>query len=171
MLDGTNNMTTSQKNWLAGALVAAAFAGVYWEVIGKLVMDWYNDDNYSHGFLIVPISIYLGWERREQFLQALHRPNMLGVVVVVGSLLVLTAGILGSELFLTRISIIGTVVGGALFMFGWARLRVLAFPIAMLLLMIPIPAIIFNQIAFPLQLFASRVGESAIEAANIPVLR
>jgi exosortase len=164
-------MTTSQKNWLAGALVAAGFAAVYWEVIGKLVMDWYTDDNYSHGFLIVPISAYLAWERREQFRAALSRPNPLGLGVVIGSLLVLTAGILGSELFLTRISLIGTLVGASLFMFGWARLRVLAFPLAMLLLMIPIPAIIFNQIAFPLQLFASRVGEGAIEAANIPVLR
>ncbi len=58
-----------------------------------------------------------------------------------------------------------------LFLFGWGRLRVLAFPIAFLLLMIPIPAIIFNQIAFPLQIFASRVGESALELSNIPVLR
>jgi exosortase len=81
------------------------------------------------------------------------------------------AGILGSELFTTRISIVGTLVGVLLFLFGWARLRVLAFPIAFLLLMIPIPAIIFNQIAFPLQIFASRVGESALELSNIPVLR
>ena len=81
------------------------------------------------------------------------------------------AGTLGSELFTTRVSIVGTLIGVMLFLFGWARLRVLAFPIALLLLMIPIPAIIFNQIAFPLQIFASRVGATALEAANIPVLR
>jgi len=38
-------------------------------------------------------------------------------------------------------------------------------------LMVPLPAILFNQIAFPLQLLASRVGELAITAANVPVLR
>jgi len=84
---------------------------------------------------------------------------------------VLLAGILGAELFLTRISIVGTLAGSALFLFGWKRLRVLAFPLGILLLMIPIPAIIFNQIAFPLQLLASRVGEFTLSSVEIPVLR
>jgi exosortase len=72
---------------------------------------------------------------------------------------------------MTRIAILGMLVGTLLFLFGWGRLRVLVFPIAFLLLMIPIPAIIFNQIAFPLQLLASRFGESVMNAANVPVLR
>ncbi len=164
-------MTTSQKNWIAAGLVAGGFVLLYWEVVVKLVLAWYTDDNYSHGFLIVPIAAYLAWERRAKFFAAPLRPSSLGLVVVVGSLLVLTAGILGSELFTTRISIVGTLVGGLLFLFGWARVRVLVFPLAFLLLMIPIPAIIFNQIAFPLQIFASRVGEGALEAVSIPVLR
>ena len=164
-------MTTAQKNWTAAALIAAGFVALYWDVVGKLVMAWYTDDNYSHGFLIVPVALYLAWERRARFEATDVRPSALGLVVVAGSLVVLTAGILGSELFTTRISIIGTLVGVILFLFGWARLRVLAFPIAFLLLMIPIPSIIFNQIAFPLQIFASRVGESALELSSIPVLR
>ena len=164
-------MTTLQKNWLAGALVAAGFALVFWRVFGALVMAWYTDDNYSHGFLIIPLAAYLAWERRDRFWAAASTPSAFGVVVVLGSLLVLAGGILGSELFTTRIAIVGSLVGVILFLFGWARLWVLAFPLALLLLMIPIPAIIFNQLAFPLQIFASRVGEGALEAANIPVLR
>jgi exosortase len=164
-------MTTTQKNVLAGVLIAAGFVTLYWEVVAKLVMAWYTDDNYSHGFLIVPLAAYLAWERRERFRAAATRPSAFGLVVVLGSLMVLTGGILGSELFTTRIAIVGSLVGVILFLFGWARLRVLLFPLAMLLLMIPIPAIIFNQLAFPLQIFASRVGEGALEAVNIPVLR
>ncbi len=98
-------------------------------------------------------------------------PSAFGLVVVAGSIAVLLAGILGSELFLQRISIVGAVVGSLLFLFGWQRLRTLMFPLAFLLLMIPIPAIIFNQIAFPLQLLASRFGETAMGMANVPVLR
>jgi exosortase len=164
-------MTTTQKNWLAGALVAVGFVFLFHQVFTKLVADWYNDDNYSHGFLIVPIAAYLAWERRHRFWSAPVRPSLLGLVVVVGSVLVLTGGVLGSELFMTRIAILGMLVGTLLFLFGWGRLRVLVFPIAFLLLMIPIPAIIFNQIAFPLQLLASRFGESVMNAANVPVLR
>ena len=61
--------------------------------------------------------------------------------------------------------------GVVLFLGGWQRLRVLLFPLAFLLLMVPLPAIIFNQIAFPLQLLASHVGEFAVSSMEIPILR
>ena len=137
----------------------------------KLASDWWTDGNYSHGFFIIPIAAYLAWERRDRFFAAPQRPSSLGLIVIVGSILVLAGGVLGSELFLTRISILGTAVGIVLFFFGWARLRVLAFPMAFLFLMIPLPAIIFNQIAFPLQLLASKFGESTLNVVEIPVLR
>jgi exosortase len=164
-------MTSTRRSWIAAALVALGFATLYWRVLAKLVSDWYNDDNYSHGFLIVPLALYFVWERREKLRKIPIAPSTLGLVVVLGSVAVLIAGILGSELFLTRISILGTLVGVTLFLWGWGYLRALAFPLAFLLLMIPIPAIIFNQIAFPLQLLASQFGESAMGLANVPVLR
>lgn len=148
-----------------------AFAFLYRDVLVKLVSDWAHDDNYSHGFLIVPLALYFAWERRDQLQAAAYRPSLLGLVVVAGSIVTLIAGVLGAELFLTRVSIIGVTAGVVLFVLGWEHLRTLALPIGFLLLMIPIPAIIFNQIAFPLQLLASRVGETALTAFSIPVLR
>jgi exosortase len=91
--------------------------------------------------------------------------------VIAAGLGLLIAGLLGAELFLPRVSILVTLVGSLLFVLGWRALRILAFPIGFLLLMIPIPAIIFNQIAFPLQLLASQVGEAGLNAAGVPVLR
>jgi exosortase len=164
-------MVTSTRGRLAAVVVAAGLALLYWQVFVRLVMDWYHDDNYSHGFLIVPIAVYFAWERRERLKAAAQTPSVLGLVVVIGSIAVLLAGILGSELFLTRISIVGALTGVVLFMFGWQPLRILAFPIGFLLLMIPIPAILFNQIAFPLQLLASKFGEAAMGMADVPVLR
>ena len=76
-----------------------------------------------------------------------------------------------AELFLTRISLVGVLAGITIFVWGRDHFRILAFPIAFLLLMIPLPAIIFNQIAFPLQLLASRAGEATLALAGIPVLR
>jgi exosortase len=152
-------------------LVATGFAVLYRHVVVKLVYDWATDRNYSHGFLIVPLALYLVWERRRQLASTPARGSALGLVVVLGSVAVLGAGVLGAELFLTRISMLGVVAGTVLFLAGWRHLRILAFPLAFLLLMIPIPAIIFNQIAFPLQLLASRVGEAALTAAGVPVLR
>lgn len=140
-------------------------------MIAGLVNDWTIDENYSHGFLILPIALYFVWERRSRLALAQLRPSLLGLVVILGSIAMLLAGVLGSELFLTRVSILGTIAGAVLFICGRHHLKILIFPISFLLLMIPIPAIIFNQIAFPLQLVASRFGELVLSGAGIPVLR
>jgi exosortase len=155
----------------SGALVVAGLAVLYRDVVPELFRAWGTDDNYSHGYLIPPIAAYLAWERRHTFLAAPAATSLFGLLVVFGSMVVLALGVLGIELFLTRVSLIGAIGGTVLFLFGWARLRVMLFPIAFLILMVPIPAIIFNQIAFPLQLIASQFGEVVIRAVDIPVLR
>ena len=163
-----------QKHIKIVAALAALVAGLgflYHDVVVKLVHDWATDDNYSHGFIIVPIALYLAWERRDQLAATVRRPSILGIFVVLGSLVMLAVGTLGAELFLTRIALLATLGGILLFTCGWQYLRILAFPLAFLLLMIPIPAIIFNEIAFPLQLMAARLGTASLTELNVPVLR
>ncbi len=162
---------TTQHRWTAVGLVLAGLALMYWPVITGLISAWSTDDNYSHGFFIVPLSIYFAWEKRREIASAPERPSLLGVAVVAGALVLLVGGLLGAELFLARFSIIIALTGAILFLFGWPMLRILAFPLAFMVLMVPLPAIIFNKIAFPLQLLASNVGESTISAMNIPILR
>jgi len=167
-----NDAKKADRTVAAGlVLLAICFGYLYRDVIATLVHDWYIDDNYSHGFLIVPIALYFIWERRKKLKAAGRRSSAWGLAIVLGSIAMLLAGILGSELFLTRVSMLGTIAGFILFLYGWAHLRIVLLPIAFLLLMIPIPAIIFNQIAFPLQLLASRFGEMALLACQVPVLR
>jgi exosortase len=149
----------------------AAIAWLYAGVLSSLVRQWASDDNYSHGFFIVPLALYFGWERRDELRAAAGRPRVAGLALVIVSLLVCAAGILAAELFLARISLVGVVAGTILFVWGSAHLRALAFPVGFLLLMVPLPTIVFNQIAFPLQLYASRIGEVSIAAAGIPVIR
>lgn len=163
-------MTRRTLIWSA-TTATLAFGLLYWQVIQKLAHDWSTDENYSHGFLIVPLAFYFAWERRRALTDAAPKPTAVGLLIITGSLAVLIAGTLGAELFLARISIVGMLVGIALFAFGWSHLRILTFPIMFLLLMIPLPALIFNQVAFPLQLLASRFGELALQLLSIPVLR
>lgn len=164
-------MTSAKDNLVTIALVGSGLLLAYWPVMTGLVDAWSTDDNYSHGFFIVPLAAYFAWERRAQFERAPVRPAITGMVLVALSLMLLVAGTLGSEMFLSRASLIGAAAGSILFLGGWARLRVLAFPLVFLLLMIPLPALIFNKIAFPLQLLASHVGEYAISSMEIPILR
>jgi exosortase len=165
-------MQTSRARTLGAALaLAAAMVWVYGGIMVSLGRQWANDDNYSHGFFVIPLAAFFAWERRDALRRAERRPSAVGLLIIGASLLLLVAGRLGAELFLTRVSLVGVLVGITLYILGRAHLRVLAFPLAFLLLMIPLPSIVFNQIAFPLQLLASRVGETAIAAAGIPVLR
>jgi|SRR5687767_12801910 len=162
---------SSPRAITAAAVVILAVAATYWDVLAGLARQWSTDDNYSHGFFVVPLALFFAWERRAALSEAPVQPRVIGAFIVAGSLLVYLAGVLGAELFLTRVSLIGVVAGTVAFVLGWRHLRILAFPIAFLLLMVPLPAIVFNQAAFPLQLLASQLGESVIAAAGVPVLR
>jgi exosortase len=162
---------TDAKRRLALVAAVVAFLAAYWSVFAGLVNAWLHDDNYSHGILVVPLAAYFAWERRDTIRAAVSAPSMLGLIGVAAGLALLAAGLLGAELFLTRISILVSLAGAIAFIWGTRALRALTFPLGFLLLMIPLPAIIFNQIAFPLQLLASRVGEWTLNMANVPVLR
>ena len=160
-----------RKDVRVAAALLTAVGLMYAAVLASLVRQWSADDNYSHGFFVLPLAAYFAWERREALAAAVRRPSIFGLVIILGSLIVYTAGLLGAELFLTRISMIGVIAGAVLFVWGWTHFRILSFPILFLLLMVPLPSIIFNQVAFPLQLLASQAGEAVITTAGIPVLR
>jgi exosortase len=148
-----------------------ALAIAYQDVAAGLIRQWSTDDNYSHGFVVVPLALWFAWERRHTLLSVPHRPSVLGLLVIAAGLAMFAVGTLGAELFLSRVSLLVVLAGLVLFLAGWSPLRVLAFPLAFLLLMIPIPAILFNKIAFPLQLLASQAGAAALDLARVPVLR
>jgi exosortase len=152
-------------------VLTGAILWMYGGILSSLARQWASDDNYSHGFFVVPLALYFCWERRGALTAARPRPSILGLILIAVSLAILLVGLLGAELFLTRISLIGVIAGVVLYVWGWQHFRTLAFPIAFLLLMIPLPTIVFNQMAFPLQLLASRAGEAVINLAGIPVLR
>jgi len=153
------------------AALAVCFGILFHNVIEKLVHDWYTDDNYSHGFLIIPVALYFVWERKNALKEASWKPSLWGLALVIGSAALVLVGTLGAELFLPRLAILGVIAGAVLFILGWNHFKILLLPICFLFLMIPIPAIIFNHIAFPLQLLASQFGEGILTLFQIPVLR
>jgi exosortase len=153
------------------ALATLGLALLYADLIAGLVRAWRTNDDYSHGFLVAPLCAYFVWERRHRLAMLVVRPSLAGLAVVLVSLLVLIAGDLGAELFLARVSLIGVLAGSVMFVLGPLHARTLALPLCFGLLMIPLPAIVFNAIAFPMQLMASRVAEVTLSALSIPVFR
>jgi exosortase len=153
-------------------LVAAAVAFAYWGVLARLGRFWWEDENYSHGLLMPFVIGYILWAEREKFSNATSRPRAVwGVGAVVTALLVLWVGTAGAELFTQRMSLVLLLAGVCVYFWGWRMLRALLVPLALLALAVPIPAIVFNKIAFPLQLFASQCAVLVMRALNITVLR
>jgi exosortase len=156
---------------LAGLVLVVSFVVLYYDVIWWLVDDWEPEGDYSHGYFVVLLALYFAWERRDQIAATPASPDARALAPLIGSMLLLLAGSVAAETFVMRVSLIATIASVTWFLGGWRRLRILQFPIAFLLLMIPIPDIIFNRIAFPLQLVASSLGETALAASGVPVLR
>ena len=153
-------------------LVLFAIMGVlYAPVLRLLVLHWWEDPDFSHGFLIPLFAAWVAWEERQRWQAAERRPSNLGLVAILAAMAMLVAGTLGAELFLARTSLLVLFAGLLLFVEGPARTWVVAFPLASLALMIPLPAIIYNQITFPLQLMASKLAATALDWTPIPVLR
>lgn len=165
------SVTASTNLWRPLA-ISAALVFVYGFVLAKLGYDWWTDENYSHGLLIPFIIGYIVWTRRENFSRDEVRPGtILGGSLVVVALLMLFAGTAGAELFMQRISLVIMLAGIVIFFWGHELLKLLLVPLGLLVLAIPIPAIIFNKVAFPLQLFASRCAVWSMSLLGIPVLR
>ena len=151
--------------------VTALLAALYYKILYSLGMQWYADPDYSHGFLVPLLSGYFVWERREKLRSLPVVPSPWGIGLLGGGLLMLLIGATGSELYAQRTSLIVVTAGLVLLMLGREFLRVLLFPIAFLFFMIPLPAIIMNAVAFPLQLFAAKTATYCLYNFGIPVLR
>lgn len=144
---------------------------LYAAVLARLAHQWWTDPNFSHGFFVPIFALYVAWQKRDSLGAVQRAPSLWGLAVLVFALCTLILGVLGAELFLSRVSLIMLLVGIVLFLEGWGTLRVLMFPLAVLLLMVPIPSIILNQITFPLQILASKLSAWTLPLLGVPVLR
>lgn len=159
------------QQWLPAILLAALLIAIYAGVAKKLVYDWYTQPDFSHGFLVPLFSAYLVWTKRETLRNTPVRQSWGGVPLVIAGILTLFLGIYGAELFLARISLL-MLLGGLIWtLAGKQMLRELRFPLLVLLLGIPWPKVIYNQITFPLQILASKLASAALPVFGVPVMR
>ncbi len=159
------------KNYIQIALTAGAFLALYNHTIIKLVGDWSSDPNFSHGFLIPVIAAYMIWHKKDELASLTVEKNNWGLLFIAVGMVFHVLGNIGSELFIMRSSIIFTVFGVVLYITGSNVSKKIIIPIIYLFFMIPIPAIIWNKIAFPLQLFAAGLSANVVDLIGISVLR
>ena len=156
---------------LPGLLLTGLVAALYALIIQQMVLQWWQDPNYGHGLLVPLFAGYVVWRKRGTWEAVELAPSNLGLFVMLGAVAMLIAGSLGAELFVSRFSLLVLLSGMVLFLAGWKMLRALAFPLGYLLLMIPLPVIIYNQVTFPLQFLASKLAANSLQLLGVPVLR
>jgi len=159
------------QTWLLGALVLALVVSLYANISIKLVTDWVKLPDFSHGFLIPFFVLFLLWDRRHVIFNGTSSPSWWGLSLVFLALGVLLTGVFGADLFLSRISFI-LLCAGLIWTLAGSRVLVKTkFILFVLLLAIPLPTLLFNQITFPLQLLASQLASATLPLAGVPVLR
>jgi exosortase len=157
--------------WIPYILIALIVTAIYCQVVGKLVADWYTNPDFSHGFLVAPFALYVLWDKRKILRDTPIQQTWAGVWLILAAIFVLFMGVYGAELFLSRLSLVMLLGGIVWTLCGRAMLREVRFAVLVLLLAIPVPAVLFNQITFPLQLLASRMASSLLPLFGVPVLR
>ena len=161
----------SPQQWIPWATIVVLLVTIYFRIAIKLVGDWYNIPDYSHGFLVPLFAGFLVWDNRNAIRATPVRPSWAGIGLIVFALIVLILGVYGVELFTSRISFVFLLAGLIWTFFGRPMLKRLLFPLFVLVLAIPFPAIVFNQITFPLQLLASRLASMVLPLLGVPVLQ
>ena len=154
-------MTRARIAILAALLVVAYWASIRSDLVGR----WMNDGNWSHGWLIPLFSLYFLASRREALSRVRSKPNYLGAVVLVLSLLAYFVSSWVLRMAYPRaVSLIGAILGLTLLLGGWGVIRVAWFPILFLMFAIPLPKDLYNEITLPLREIAS-----TLTAALMPV--
>lgn len=157
--------------WLQASILAILIILLYYGIVIRLAGQWSTNPNYSHGFIVPLFCAWVLWKDRARIAKIPAQPNWFGVVIILGALGLLVLGVLGAENFLSRTSLLFLVAGLAVQFRGWRFFRAILFPWAVLFLAVPIPVLIFNKIAFPLQFFASKLASWLLALFGVPVLR
>src|SRR3954452_19971513 len=150
-----------------GALLLICYAPILY----RMGVQWATDENMGHGFFVPILAGFITWQRRNILAAIPREPNGWGLVLVIWAAFQALAATLGAELFTARLSFVIALIGVVLYLGGTRWVKALAFPLSLLLFMIPIPAIIYAALTLRLQGLASQLGEIMITMMGIPVLR
>ena len=153
------------------ALLVSTFILAYFPVWKRLIMAWAKSEEYSHGFLIIPICIYILWRKKESLAEVPIRPSTWGLALIIFSLLLYLFAHLAEILTVASFSMILLVAGVVIYFYGFLMLKELLFPLFLLLLMIPIPSQIYSSLTIPLQLFVSKSSVFIATLFGLPIYR
>lgn len=148
-------------------ITGLAFLVLYWQPLRSLAYDWWTDPDAGHGLLLFPIALWLGWRRG--LVSGTRGQPVLGLALLVASVVLRYLSGLAAELFTMRASMLGAAVALIIFAYGLRQVIHWWLPLALIALSVPIPDVLINSLALPLQLRASRLGAWMLQTRHVPV--
>jgi exosortase len=144
---------------------------VYLPTLHDLLFDWISDPNYSHGFLIPLVSLYLVWIKREDLAGLPRSTAPIGMAIVAVGLVLFVLGTAAAEYFTARLSFIVVLFGLVWYLYGNRIVRETWFAFLFLCFMIPIPYVVYYAVAFPLQVTATKITVGILNTMGMGVVR
>jgi len=156
---------------MLAALLFATFILAYFPVWQNLISAWSRSDEYSHGFFIIPLAVFIAWRKKDKLSSLPVKPSSWGLVIAISGILVYLVSYFAEIVTLASLSLVMVLAGGIIYLYGFGIFRELLFPTFLLLFMIPVPAQIYAKLTIPLQLFVSKTSTWLAAALGLPIYR
>ena len=151
-----------------GAITAGLFLVLFYEPLKMLVWDWWNLPEAGHGLLLGPVAVWYAWK---EGIDRTAVPNrFLGLAALGAAVLVRFVSGLAAEPFTMRWSMVLALAAIVIFFIGLRQVTRWWLPFLLIGLSIPLPELVTQALALPLQFQASKMGAGLLEARQIPVL-
>lgn len=158
----------------SGKLVASAVVVygllvslIYFDTLASMVSIWYRSQTFAHGFLILPISLWLTWRLRQRFAALRVQPEFRALVLLVAAGVAWLLGRLVDVQVLQQLAFVAVLISGIWAIVGTQVARCYAFPLGFLFLGVPMGAGLIP----PLMELTADTTEYLLRATGIPVLR
>ena len=158
-------------NYVLLSILLIIFCAVFFPVLKSLIKFWHGSEEYSHGFFIIPLSLYIIRQKKDELARTPLQPSNWGLFIIITSLLLFIIARAGEILTLVPVAMIFLIFGIVIYLFGFLMCRKLIFPLFFLFFMIPVPSQIYSALTIPLQLFVTKITVFIASLMGIPIYR
>lgn len=151
----------------AGVVWLLATLPAWW----SMAIDWWDDPNYSHGLLIIPVAVFFLWRGRKDWRAVTPQTNYLGLLFFAACALLYLVGTAAAENFSSRFAAVSGLGTLAWSLLGWRFVRRAWFPFVFLFFAIPWPYVIYFKVTFPMQLLSTKAACAVIDLLGITFVR
>ena len=165
----SSGIVQGKISFLSIIVLLVCFVVAYAPVLKSLVHTWATSDDYSHGFFIIPLCLYIGWQKKDRLARTVSHPSVWGLILVIVTLLTYFLASVAGIRTVAALTIIPLWIGIILYLYGAPVVRVLIFPIFLMIFMIPVPSQIYSSLTIPLQLMVSKFSVILTSSLGIPI--